>query len=107
MQKRSTGQNPTQAELLEAERILGLSALQQRGHPSAVPADPGKLSHINTYDALPEFYLDRPFTCRLCGKREIWKAEDQKWYYEEVKGHIDATAVECHSCRTGKKLNKR
>lgn len=106
MQKRNTGQNPTQAELLEAERILGLSALQQRDHPSAVVADPRKLSHINTYGALPGFYLDRPFTCRLCGKREIWKAADQKWYYEEAKGHIDAIAVKCHSCRTGKEFDK-
>ena len=55
------------------------------------------------YGSLPEFYLDLPFTCRKCGKKEIWKARDQKWYYEEAKGHIDARAVECHDCRTTKK----
>jgi hypothetical protein len=94
-----TGRNPKQKELIEAERILNLSPLQQRNHPSAVPADISKLSHINTYGSLPEFYLDRPFTCRRCGRREIWKAIDQKWYYEEAKGHIDARTVECHECR--------
>jgi hypothetical protein len=77
--------------------------MQQRNHPSAVPADARKLGHINTYGALPEFYVDQPFTCRNCGKREIWRATDQKWYHEEAKGHIDATAVECHGCRKSRK----
>ena len=94
-----TGRHPSEKELREAERVLSLSPTQQKNHPSAVATDPGKLSHINTYGSLPDFYLDRPFTCRRCGKREIWKAKDQKWYYEEAKGHIDAVAVECHACR--------
>ena len=104
MSKRfDTGRNPTENELREAQRVLRLSPAQQRNHPSAAPADHRKLSHINTYGSLPDFYLDRPFTCRRCGKREIWKAKDQKWYYEEAKGHIDAVAVECHACRVAKK----
>jgi hypothetical protein len=98
----NTGRNPTTKELREAERIEALPPIQQKHHPSAVRADPANLSHINTYGSLPEFYIDRPFTCRKCGKREIWKAADQKWYYEEAKGHIDARAVECHDCRTAK-----
>jgi hypothetical protein len=95
--------NPSEQEFREAERVLSLSPVQQQNHPSAVPADHRKLSHINTYCGLPEFYLDQLFTCRKCGKREIWKATDQKWYYEEAKGHIDARAVECHDCRTANK----
>jgi len=98
-----TGRDPNEKELREAERVLNLSPAQQRNHPSAVAADHSKLSHINTYGSLPDFYLDRPFTCRKCGKREIWKAKDQKWYYEEAKGHIDAIAVECHACRKSQK----
>lgn len=82
---------------------MRLHPSQQREHPSAVPGDPGKLDHINTYGSLPEFYIDQPFICRGCGKREIWKARDQKWYYEEAKGHIDAVAVECHACRKAKR----
>jgi hypothetical protein len=102
-----TGRNATEAEIREAERVLGFTQTQQRGHPSAVTADHSKLSHINTYGSLPEFYLDQPFTCRQCGRREIWKANDQKWYYEEAKGHIDARAVECHDCRTAEKKERR
>lgn len=101
--KTGSGRNPTPAELREAERIAGLLPEQQRHHPSAVPADHARLRHINTYGALPDYYIDRPFACRRCGKWEIWTASAQKWYYEEAKGHIDAVAVECHDCRKKKK----
>ncbi len=98
--KTDTGRNPTAEDLRAANRVAQLPAAQQRDHPSAVAAEQDKLQHINTYGALPEFYIDRPFACRDCGKTEIWRAVDQKWYYEETKGHIDAVAVRCHDCRT-------
>jgi len=99
MSSKATGRSPSAQELREAKRIAALRPSQQRDHPSAVAADPSKLAHINTYGALPEFYIDQPFSCRDCGKAEIWRAADQKWYYEEAKGHIDAKAVRCHDCR--------
>src|SRR5437899_11058967 len=98
-----TGRDPSEKQLRQDETVLRMTPVQQKNHLSAVAADHSKLSHINTYGTLPEFYLDQPFTCRKCGKREIWKAKDQKWYYEEAKGHIDAIAVECHDCRQSKK----
>jgi predicted RNA-binding Zn-ribbon protein involved in translation (DUF1610 family) len=101
--KPDTGRNPSAKELREADRVSLLSPRQQESHPSALAADAAKLSHINTYGELPEYYIDRPFVCRDCGKREIWRARDQKWYYEEAKGHIDARAVRCHDCRQSKK----
>ena len=94
-----TGRDPSPRALAEAKRIASLPLDAQRTHPSAVPADHDRLAHINTYGALPDYYIDRPFACRDCGKEEIWRAADQKWYYEEAKGHIDATAVRCHVCR--------
>lgn len=90
-------------DLREADRVAQLHPVQQREHPSALLVDVRKLDHVNAYGELPVFYIDRPFICRLCGKREIWRARDQKWYHEEAKGHIDATAVECHDCRVAKK----
>ncbi|MEO0796604.1 MAG: zinc-ribbon domain containing protein [Verrucomicrobiota bacterium] len=71
----------------------------------AVPADRRQLDHINTYGDLPEYYVDYPFTCVDCGKEEVWKAEQQKWYYEEAKGHIDAFAKRCRPCRKRRKEN--
>jgi predicted RNA-binding Zn-ribbon protein involved in translation (DUF1610 family) len=97
--RQNTGRQPTARELREAKRIAALPHELQRQHPSAATADSAKLQHINTYGKLPEFYLDKPFTCRDCGKEEIWRAADQKWYYEEAKGHVVATAVRCHDCR--------
>ena len=99
--RNDSGCDPTPQEYREAERIARLGREQQRRHPSAVAADTSRLTHINTYGELHEFYIDRPFQCRRCGKPQIWRARDQKWYYEEAKGHIDAIAVECRACRTG------
>ncbi len=100
MSDNDTGRNPTSHELREAERLANLPPSKQRNHPTAVAADASKPKHINTYGALPEFYIDLPFSCRDGGKAEIWRAADQKWYYEEARGHIDAKAVRCHDCRT-------
>lgn len=97
--KPDTGRNPGVRALREAERVAALHPDAQRTHPSALPADASLLTHINTYGALPEFYIDRPFRCRDCGSWQIWRAADQKWYYEQAKGHMDATAVRCHTCR--------
>jgi hypothetical protein len=102
----NTGRDPTAKELAEAKRIASLPKDDQRRHPSALPADESKLDHINTYGRLPEFYINQPFRCRDCGKEEIWKAVDQKWYYEEAKAHTDATAVRCHDCRRTRKAKK-
>ncbi|MGI9308655.1 MAG: zinc-ribbon domain containing protein [Gammaproteobacteria bacterium] len=99
----NTGRDPGPKEWDEAERITRLRRMQQKEHPSAVKADQAKLDHINSYAALPDFYIDRPFLCRTCGRRQIWRARDQKWYYEEAKAHIDAVAVECYVCRAAKK----
>ncbi len=101
--RKDTGRDASAKDLAEAKRIAGLPVEVQRDHPSAVAADASKLSHINTYGALPTYYIDRPFQCRDCGKEEIWRAADQKWFYEEAKGHIDATAVRCHACRKARK----
>jgi hypothetical protein len=71
--------------------------------PGASLADHSQLSHINTYGGLPRFYVDRVFTCRECGIEELWTAEQQKWWYEEAKGHIDSFAVRCKACRKARK----
>ncbi len=101
--KNNSGRHPTLKELREAERVAQLHPLQQQAHPSSVVADHNQLSHINTYGSLPDYYIDQPFSCRQCGKKEIWKAAEQKWYYEEAKGHIAGIAVECHACRKAAK----
>lgn len=75
--------------------------------PGAVAADHRALSHNNTYGLLPDYYLDRPFTCRDCGAAETWTAAQQKWWYERAKGHIDSFAVRCRNCRQRIRQQKR
>ena len=101
--KRPTRKPPSARKLAEAKRVAALHPDVQKAHPRTLKADHSKLGHINTYGSLPDYYVDRSFTCRDCGAQEIWRAADQKWYYEEAKGHIAAIAVRCHSCRTSRK----
>jgi Probable zinc-ribbon domain len=46
-----------------------------------------------------EFYVDRPFRCKDCGKAELWTASQQKWWYEVAKGDVWTVAVRCRPCR--------
>jgi len=46
-----------------------------------------------------EFYLDRPFVCKDCGKSEVWSAAQQKWWYETAKGDVWTVATRCRPCR--------
>lgn len=94
-----TARNPSLKDIEEVRRIEAMHPDVQSDHPTAVKADHSKLTHINTYGELPRYYINTVFDCRDCGKTQIWRAEDQKWYYEEAKGHIDAKAVQCNACR--------
>ncbi|MDR2429340.1 MAG: zinc-ribbon domain-containing protein [Puniceicoccales bacterium] len=55
---------------------------------------------------IPDYYFDREFTCRNCGKVEIWTAKRQQWWYEEAQGPIESLAVECSTCRKKNKMRK-
>lgn len=66
----------------------------------ALPADTSK-QKPNLLGRARYYYEDRPFTCRTCGKREVWKAESQKHWYEECQGNLEAVAVLCRACRKG------
>lgn len=65
-----------------------------------LPTDKAKWgAKCNTYDVPPEYYYDEEFTCRDCGTKEIWTAEQQKYWYEEAQKDINTRAVRCRKCR--------
>lgn len=64
-----------------------------------LPVDASKLNMGNTYDVPSKFYYDIEFDCRDCGTTEVWNADQQKWWYEEVGGYYFATAIRCRRCR--------
>lgn len=66
--------------------------------PKRIEADLSKQAPNNTYSPRL-FYEDLKFKCRDCGKREIWTAEQQQWWYEVAKGPVQSTAIRCRICR--------
>jgi hypothetical protein len=84
----------------KARKLAGVVNVYQQTVPrGAVAANHVELAHNNTYGLLPNFYVDRPFTCCDCGAKEIWTAKQQRWWYEIAKGHIDSVAIRCRPCR--------
>ena len=75
-----------------------------------VLVNPGLLRPTNSY-GIPdfverEFYVDRPFRCKDCGKSELWTASQQKWWYEVAKGDVWTVAVRCRPCRRRERERK-
>jgi hypothetical protein len=52
------------------------------------------------------FYRDRAFICKDCGSEEIWTARRQKWWFEEMHGDPDSTAIRCRACRIKERQRK-
>lgn len=71
--------------------------------PGAAPCEPSLLKPYNSYGVPPfvmrGYYLDTEFTCKDCGKAEIWKAAQQKWWYETAHGNVESRAARCRACR--------
>ena len=104
--KPSKDQRSIRSRLTRAKALEGIDPRYDAPPPGAVPADPAELSHNNTYDLLPRFYVDKAVVCCECGKEEVWTAVQQKWWYEVVKGNINSKAVLCRSCREAKRTTK-
>ncbi len=52
------------------------------------------------------FYSDRPFECVDCGEPEVWRAGQQKWWYEVAKGDVFTTARRCRGCRRQERVRR-
>lgn len=71
--------------------------------PGEVACHPDRLAPDNSY-GVPAFvrrgfYVDQPFTCVGCGVEEVWRATQQRWWYEVAKGDVWSTATRCRRCR--------
>ena len=64
-----------------------------------IPADLSQIAPNTSYSDPPLSYQDMEFTCEVCGKQEVWTAEEQKWWYEVAKGHLFTRATRCRDCR--------
>lgn len=84
---------------IDAKRESKRDAERSSIPDGAVIADPTKQVPNNSYGGPVLYYVDVAFTCIDCGKREIWTAHQQQWYYEVARGSLHATAVRCRNCR--------
>lgn len=97
-------------EIMEKRRARVAAAPKLRGGESRreivggiAPCNPALLGPYNSYGQPPfverGFYRDMLFKCKDCGKEEIWRATQQKWWYEIAKGHVETRANRCNACR--------
>jgi Probable zinc-ribbon domain len=64
-----------------------------------IPVNKAKVFSRSVLPKVPDYYRDRPFSCKLCGKTEVWTAKQQQRWHEEQGGEIEAVAIHCHACR--------
>ena len=67
------------------------------------PCNPALLAPYNSYGQ-PDFvargyYVDVAFDCANCGTHQVWRATQQKWWYEVAKGNVESRAKLCRDCR--------
>ena len=97
-------------EIVEKRRLRAATALKLKGGEprrevigGTAPCNPESLAPSNSYGrpAFVErgYYMDVLFKCGDCGKEEIWRATQQKWWYEVAKGNVETRAKRCNSCR--------
>lgn len=74
--------------------------------PGLELVDKSKLERyqISFCQEVSDFYLDRSFTCRDCGSREVWTAKQQKWWFETARGSMYSSAVRCRACRQARRV---
>ena len=71
---------------------------QRRQH--VIQANPSEQRANNSYRA-PTEYRDKKLPCSGCGRRLLWTAEQQRFWYEEMKAPVYEAAVNlrCDNCR--------
>ena len=92
------------------ERAKARVAERARRLKGQVLVNPALLRPTNSY-SIPdfverEFYVDRSFACKDCGKVEVWTATQQKWWYETAKGDVWTAAIRCRPCRRRERERK-
>ena len=90
--KRLTGAEK-QAEQERLEHLIGLK------QGTIIPVDKSRVFSRTSVPEIPDYYRDAWFACQDCGERELWTAKQQKRWYEEQGGEIEAIAIHCRACR--------
>jgi hypothetical protein len=89
-------------------RVEALRAARARGE---LPVESSRLNGAGYSYSIPAFvergtYAPIEFTCKSCGKAEMWTAHQQKWWYETAKGDVFSTATMCRPCRSKERARR-
>lgn len=107
MKRRKRTQADKERDDAAAERRL-LAKFRKHG---AVVIDRSRLfsRSVCGYFRVPTlglFYKDYEFVCRDCGVQQTWTAGQQKWWYEDAGGEMEAVAIRCRACRIKERERK-
>jgi hypothetical protein len=110
MTRRSSKQNQYRDAQERADRIAKLIAegwiTDAIEIPAtAIPVDPHRINIGGSYFR-PTYFEDKAFVCQDCGSHQLWKAEDQIWFYETSGAPYYSTAIRCRSCRAAERTRK-
>jgi len=65
-------------------------------YPTAIRADIAK----QDFSVCPRhWYIDAAFRCPRCNRTFVFSAEEQRFWYEELKFYVDSQATHCKECR--------
>lgn len=92
------------AELEEA--ALKAKLLPELRNGTIIPVDRSKIVSRCAIPLIPDYYRDTWFTCKDCGKRELWTAKQQQRWYEDQGGEIETIAIRCRACRREGKIRR-
>jgi hypothetical protein len=67
--------------------------------PGAVRGDPHKQEFCTMCHVPRYFYVDDTRVCVQCGLSFVFRAAEQKHWYESLKFHFDSVPVRCLACR--------
>jgi hypothetical protein len=69
----------------------------------AVLADISKQVYCWAHDVPQPYYLDIERICLQCQATFVFGAQEQKFWYETLRFHLNSTAVRCTACRRQKR----
>ncbi len=73
----------------------------------AVPGDISPQIFCSYYHVPKYFYVDSKKTCLQCNKKFVFKAKEQKYWYETLQFNFHSQTIRCPSCRKKKRTEKR
>jgi Probable zinc-ribbon domain len=71
-----------------------------------VPGDVARQVFCPAHHVPKYFYIDEPRTCIQCAQRFVFRAEEQKYWYETLKFNFASVPVRCLGCRRSRRSER-